>query len=451
VGAWTKSACAVLAWSILILVIFVAAAGFHPAVRPAQANIGTAGSTTQVTLASMTSAAAPPSASAAAARPAGYVVQAGDTLSGIAARLAVRGGWPALYAANRLLIGPDPGLIRPGTVLVLPGRAALARYVVGAGDTLAGIAAALGVRGGWPALYAANRAVIGPDPALIRPGTVLRVPGPARPAPAAAAGPGSRHLAPRPAPPGGRRHLRPGRTPAPAAAAGLPSWLKTVLLAAALITGAAFLTEPVILAARRRRTVRPARPGPAGTTPRPASAGTASAGTAGVRTAGTRLAGAGTAGVRPAGARTAAATTGSAGAGAGPGSGLLAAGKARIVVADYDRVVVTRCPGDGTVCVLRPPGTAAEVILRAARLVLPEDPCRQLAAQLGMPGWPIILADYHRVVVTRSPGDGTVCVLRPPGTAAEAILRAARLILPEDPYQELASQLGIPAGLPMTT
>jgi hypothetical protein len=120
-------------------------------------------------------------------------------------------------------------------------------------------------------------------------------------------------------------------------------------------------------------------------------------------------------------------------------------------VADYDRVVVTRCPGDGTVCVLRPPGTAAEVILRAARLVLPEDPCRQLAAQLGIPGWPIILADYHQVVVTRSPGDGTVCVLRPPGTAAEAILRAARLILPEDPYQELASQLGIPAGLPMTT
>jgi hypothetical protein len=68
----------------------------------------------------------------------------------------------------------------------------------------------------------------------------------------------------------------------------------------------------------------------------------------------------------------------------------------------------------------------------------------------GMPGWPIILADYHQVVVTRCPGDGTVCVLRPPGTAAEAILRAARLILPEDPYQELASQLGVPAGLPMT-
>jgi LysM domain len=384
---------------------------------------------------------------------AGYVVQAGDTLSGIAARLAVRGGWPALYAANRAVIGPDPGLIRPGIVLVLPGRAALARYVVGAGDTLAGIAAALGVRGGWPALYAANRAVIGPDPALIRPGTVLRVPGPARPAPPA--GPGPRHPAPRPAPPGGRHHPRPGRIPAPAAAAGLPSWLKTVLLAAALITGAAFLTEPVILAARRRRTAQPARPGPASTgTPGPGMAG---AGTASVRTAGAGTPGAWTADARSAGARTArtagagTASAGTAGAGAGPGSGLLAAGKARIVVADYDRVVVTRCPGDGTVCVLRPPGTAAEVILRAARLVLPEDPCRQLAAQLGMPGWPIILADYHQVVVTRSPGDGTVCVLRPPGTAAEAILRAARLILPEDPYQELASQLGIPAGLPMTT
>jgi hypothetical protein len=390
------------------------------------------------------------------------VVQAGDTLSGIAARLAVRGGWIALYAANRPVIGPDPGLIRPGMMLVLPGRAVPARYVVGAGDTLAGIAAALGVPGGWPALYAANRAVIGPDPALIRPRTVLRVPGPARPSPAAA-GPGPRHLAPRPAPPGSRHHPRPDRTAAPAAAAGLPSWLKTVLLAAALITGAAFLTEPVILAARRRRTAQPARPGPAGTTPRPASAGTASAGTAGARTAGVSSAGARSAGARSAGARTAGVSSAgarsagartadtTAGAGAGPGSGLLAAGKARIVVADYDRVVVTRCPGDGTVCVLRPPGTAAEVILRAARLVLPEDPCRQLAVQLGMPGWPIILADYHQVVVTRSPGDGTVCVLRPPGTAAEAILRAARLILPEDPYQELASQLGIPAGLPMTT
>src|SRR5580704_392853 len=96
-------------------------------------------------------------------------------------------GWPALYAANRPVIGPDPDVIRAGTVLVLPGRAAPAatRYMVVAGDTLAGIAARLGVRGGWPVLYAVNRQVIGPDPDVIRPGTVLTVPGPPATSPAA--------------------------------------------------------------------------------------------------------------------------------------------------------------------------------------------------------------------------------------------------------------------------
>jgi hypothetical protein len=88
--------------------------------------------------------------------------------------------------------------------------------------------------------------------------------------------------------------------------------------------------------------------------------------------------------------------------------------------------------------------------LRAARLVLPEGPYRELAEQLGMPAsWPIVLADYDRVVVTHSARDGMVCVLRPPGEAPEAILRAARLVLPEDPYGELAEQLGMPAGWPM--
>ena len=86
------------------------------------------------------------------ARPASrYVVQPGDTLSGIAARLAVRGGWPALYAANRPLIGPDPDVIRPGTVLVLPGGRALTRYMVAAGDTLSAIAAR------WPCAAAGRR------------------------------------------------------------------------------------------------------------------------------------------------------------------------------------------------------------------------------------------------------------------------------------------------------
>ena len=121
---WTKSACAVLAWAS-ILVIVAVASGLSQPVRPAQANIRIASSTTEITRASRASVAA---VLVMAPRPVkGYVVQPGDTLSGIATRLAVRGGWPALYAANRPHIGPDPDVIRPGTVLVLPGRKALAR------------------------------------------------------------------------------------------------------------------------------------------------------------------------------------------------------------------------------------------------------------------------------------------------------------------------------------
>jgi nucleoid-associated protein YgaU len=180
VHACLKSACAVLAWSILVVLV---AAGLKGSVSPAQANIRTASSTTQVTLASTLSVAAAPKT---VTRPGSrYAVRPGDTLSGIAARFAVRGGWPALYAANRPLIGSDPNTIRPGTVLVLPGRMAPVRYTVAAADTLAGIAAVFAVRGGWPALYAANRRVIGPDPNTIRPGTVRAASGP--PAPGAAA------------------------------------------------------------------------------------------------------------------------------------------------------------------------------------------------------------------------------------------------------------------------
>lgn len=38
------------------------------------------------------------------------------------------------------------------------------------------IARKLGIAGGWQALYALNRAVIGPDPDVLRPGEVLRLP-----------------------------------------------------------------------------------------------------------------------------------------------------------------------------------------------------------------------------------------------------------------------------------
>ena len=209
---WTKSACVVLAWGS-ILVIVVVAAGMSQPGHPAQANIRIASSTTEVTGVSVVSVAA---VFVTATRPAaGYVVQPGDTLSGIAAALTVRGGWPALYAANRSRIGPDPDVIRPGTALVVPGRVSLARYTVAAGDTLAAIAAALAVRGGWPALYAANQRVIGPDPGVIRPGTVLAIPRLAAPR-APVPGPGRRlYPAPPSAPAGSGHRPPPLRTGAP--------------------------------------------------------------------------------------------------------------------------------------------------------------------------------------------------------------------------------------------
>jgi LysM repeat protein len=406
VHACLKSACAVLAWSILVVLV---AAGMKGSVSPAQANIRTASSTTQITLASTLSVAAAPKT---VARPVSrYAVRPGDTLSGIAARFAVRGGWPALYAANRPLLGSDPDVIRPGTVLVLPGRMTPARYTVVASDTLSGIAARLAVRGGWPALYAANRSVIGSDPNMIRPGIVLTVRRPAAPSPPAPS-PGRLHpVLPPSAPAGSGYRPLPAGTGAPAAS-GMPRWLETMLLAAGLVVGAAFLAEPVLLMLRRRR---------------------ASARAAAV----------------PEQAREPVLVP-SPRAGREPDPGRPAAEEAGIVLADYDRVVVTQSLHDGTVYVLRPPGEDPRVILRAARLVLPEGLYRELAEQLGMPAsWPIILADYDRVVVTQSKRDGAVCVLRPPGADPRVILRAARLVLPEDPYEELADQLGVPAGLPM--
>ena len=55
----------------------------------------------------------------APARPHTYTVRPGDTLSGIASGLGM-GDWRPLYEANRGVIGPDPGLIRPGQVLTVP-------------------------------------------------------------------------------------------------------------------------------------------------------------------------------------------------------------------------------------------------------------------------------------------------------------------------------------------
>jgi LysM repeat protein len=241
----------VLAWTILSVILV--AVGTNGSVHPAQANTRTASSTTEVILTSALSVAASPVT--ATSHTTKYVVRSGDTLSGVAARFAVRGGWPALYAANRRAIGPDPDIIHIGTVLVVPGRKAPVRYTIAAGDTLSGIAAEFAVRGGWPALYAANRRVIGADPAVIHAGTVLMFPRPAAPAPPT---PGRAYRryhrpAPPPYPPAGSpHHPLPVAHGAPAAA-GMPQWLKIMLLAVGLLILAAFLAEPALVVRRRRQ------------------------------------------------------------------------------------------------------------------------------------------------------------------------------------------------------
>jgi LysM repeat protein len=287
-------------------------------------------------------------AAAAARPPVRYVVRSGDTLSGIAAEFGVRGGWPVLYAANRRTIGPDPDVIEAGTVVVLPGRRVPVRYTVAAGDSLSGIAAEFGVRGGWPVLYAANRQVIGGNPSVIGAGMVLTIPHPRVVAPPAVSKP--QPSAPRPVPgpsarPSPAQHPVPVQTGPSPVASGMPGWLRTTLLAVGLLIAAAFVTEPVLAARRRRH--------------RPQTAA-------------------------------AAGQTGPAGGSAERAPRLARAGQTHIVLADHDRLVVTRSQHDDMVYVLRPPGADPKAILRVASLVLPECRYGELAEQLGVPAtWPM--------------------------------------------------------------
>jgi LysM repeat protein len=366
----TLSACVALAWSILIVPL-LAVAGLTAAGHPAQAITSTA-FTTRTALASAPGSTTPAPATdlaavtlttAATAGPADpapgpvtWTVRPGDTLSGIAAVLAVPGGWPALYAANRQAIGPNPDAIRPGTVLTVPGPAKSARYTVTRGDTLSGIAAVLAVPGGWPALYGANRQAIGPNPDAIRPGTVLTVPGPASPAVAPARPAPARQATPAaagaPARPGTAptAATAPGRAKPPAARAdadgarapsgSMPKWLQDVLLAVGLLAATAFAAEPAAAFGRRRRAapVPPVAPGRPGRQARLARR---------------------------------------------------AAARAKIILAEYDRLIVTYCAADHIVYVLTPPGEDPRAVLRAARLVLPEDTYQDLAGHLGVPAaWP---------------------------------------------------------------
>jgi spore coat assembly protein SafA len=99
-----------------------------------------------------------------------YVVHQGDTLSGVAQSFGV--SLSALEAANPRITNPN--LIVPGQVILIPvNPPAPGTYLVQSGDTLSGIAEKFGVS--LSALEAANPQVS--DPNLIFPGQVLTIPG----------------------------------------------------------------------------------------------------------------------------------------------------------------------------------------------------------------------------------------------------------------------------------
>lgn len=56
-----------------------------------------------------------------------HVVKAGETLSSIARRYKVKGGWQALYQANRKVVGSKPDKLKIGTKLVIQKKAVRAR------------------------------------------------------------------------------------------------------------------------------------------------------------------------------------------------------------------------------------------------------------------------------------------------------------------------------------
>lgn len=113
-----------------------------------------------------------------------YTIVSGDTLSGIAARYKTT--WQILYAQNRDRIA-NPDRIYPGQKLRVPSNvnppaptpapaAAIERvHVVVNGENLSVIAAKYKLSS-WRTLYDMNRALIGDNPSLIKPGQRLRIP-----------------------------------------------------------------------------------------------------------------------------------------------------------------------------------------------------------------------------------------------------------------------------------
>jgi hypothetical protein len=314
VRKWTKSACMVIAWSILPIAMGVGSSG---ADHPAQATISIA-SSTQPTPADQPGTLMTITAAQVAAGPAAtWTVRPGDTLSAIAATLALPGGWQALYAANRRVVGPDPDLIRAGIILVTPGPA---RTAAAHKKAPASAGAGSDRQQAQPRATASHR-------------KVRELPG----------SPGALTVSV-------------SRT---ASAAVMPRWLKDALLATGLLLVIAFTVEPALaIGRRRRRTARAAQ--------ERAAQESAPGESAAQEFAAQQLAAQQLVTRQRAAVKT-----------------------ARFVEAEHERLIVTYCAREDTVYLLTPPGEDPRAVLRAARLVLPEDTYEELAGHLGVPsGWP---------------------------------------------------------------
>ncbi|TXR56430.1 LysM peptidoglycan-binding domain-containing protein [Quadrisphaera setariae] len=318
-----------------------------------------------------------------------YVVASGDTLTGIARAFGTPGGWPQLYAANRDAIGPWPDRLRPGTQLLLSGappvaqpadQSAQAAYAVARGDSLRSVAARLGVEGGWPALYAANRDAVGPDPDRLAVGTRLVLPA------SSAAGAPSADAVPPPAPDGGvgtrlgaapetssaapvtpSAPAEPGRPAAPAAPAtpatpgaepAVPGWVVWPLVVVGVLAAAVLLGDPLVALLRRRR------------------AATASGASGASRAARDEQQRAPLSLVRPV------VDVGTPDE-ASPSAG--AADAPAVHVAQHPTLLVSYSPADDLVLLLLPEEHDVDDVLQVARVALPERAYREVERRLPTP------------------------------------------------------------------
>jgi hypothetical protein len=197
----------------------------------------------------------------------------------------------------------------------------------------------------------------------------------------------------------------------------MPRWLVDLLLAAGVLAATAFAAEPAAAIARRRKATSPATPDQPGTADRPDTATRTGTTTRPDNTTRPHPADHPNT-VIPLDRNNRPGTTGRPGRNAHPGTTDRPARVSWLVPAQRSGKH-------------RASGGARDLAKRAAERAK------------------IILADHERLIVTYSISDHTVYVLTPPGEDPRVVLAAARLVVPEDTYQDLAGHLGVPAAWPL--